>query len=70
MYGGLLVFSTEFGWGTFCDDNADAANEAVISRELGYTCQLMNNWHGVHWGMDAYPITLGMGSDSLCNGNE
>jgi hypothetical protein len=47
MYGGLLVFSTEFGWGTFCDDNADAANEAVISRELGYTCQLMNNWHGV-----------------------
>lgn len=43
MWGGLLVFSTEHGWGTFCDDSADSANEAVITRELGYyKCELMN----------------------------
>jgi len=30
----------------------------------------MNNWHGVHWGMEAYPITLGMSVDSLCRGDE
>jgi len=30
----------------------------------------MNAWHEVHWGMDAYPITLGMTTDSICTGSE
>jgi hypothetical protein len=36
--GGILVYSEEFGWGTFCDDYQTPENEATISRELGMSC--------------------------------